>query len=291
MAFLKTKYEKKSFWVTTALMLWLLAMLFFFGLRYLDPPIENGILIAFGAEVNGNTAQDAAPQTVSNNEIVTQNKVPTEILEPLAPPKSQVVPAPAPEEVLVTSESEVVVAPTTPKASAVQRQEAVETTVVEKETPKKEVVKEVKKEASAATKAALANILGAKEAKGTGVGTTENNANQGLSDGSRYANSYYGSTKGDLNGVGFGLAGRSLVAKGAVTPDCIEQGRVVVAITVNKLGVVVAADPGVKGTTNNAPCLLAPARATAMRYKWAPDPQAPEQQIGFVVINFKLGQN
>ena len=80
-----------------------------------------------------------------------------------------------------------------------------------------------------------------------------------------------------------------MASKGSVTPDCNEEGRVVVAITVDRSGKVIAADPGVKGSTNNAPCLLAPAQATAFMYQWAPDTQAPEKQIGFVVINFKLG--
>jgi cytochrome c1 len=132
--------------------------------------------------------------------------------------------------------------------------------------------------------------LGAASASGPGIGNTENKANQGLSDGSLYANSFYGSDKGNPNGIGFGLAGRSLVGKGTVTPDCNEEGRVVVAITVDPSGKVIAADPGVKGTTNNAPCLLEPAAATAYLYQWAADSKAPAKQIGFVVINFKLGQ-
>ena len=52
----------------------------------------------------------------------------------------------------------------------------------------------------------------------------------------------------------------------------------------------IATTPGVKGTTNNAPCLLEPARKTAFLHKWNLDAKAPTQQIGFVVVNFKLGQ-
>ncbi|MBT5920597.1 MAG: energy transducer TonB, partial [Flavobacteriaceae bacterium] len=48
MAFLQTTYEKKSFWTTAFILLAVLLLLFFAGLRYLDPPPENGILIAFG---------------------------------------------------------------------------------------------------------------------------------------------------------------------------------------------------------------------------------------------------
>ena len=64
----------------------------------------------------------------------------------------------------------------------------------------------------------------------------------------------------------------------------------VVQIVVNRQGQVVQATPGVRGTTNNDPCLLEPARKTAMSYKWNADSKAPDQQIGFVVVNFKLGQ-
>ena len=89
---------------------------------------------------------------------------------------------------------------------------------------------------------------------------------------------------------GYGLNGRSLISKGAVRQECNEDGRVVVRILVDRNGKVVQATPGVKGTTNNAPCLLEPARKTALLHKWNLDAKAPSQQIGFVVVNFKLGQ-
>lgn len=187
------------------------------------------------------------------------------------------------EEVLTTADSELVLPKELDEKAAETVPEKVPETVPEK------IPEKVIQQASAATKAALANILGAKEAQGSGKGNGEKSANQGLSDGSKYANSFYGSTTGEVQGFGFGLAGRSLASKGSVTPDCNEEGRVVVAITVDRSGKVIAADPGVKGSTNNAPCLLAPAKATAFMYQWAPDTEAPEKQIGFVVINFKLG--
>jgi hypothetical protein len=59
---------------------------------------------------------------------------------------------------------------------------------------------------------------------------------------------------------------------------------------VDRNGRVVDARAGVKGTTNNHPCLLEPARKTAFLHKWNPDSKAPNQQIGFVVVNFKLGE-
>ena len=280
MAFLQTTYEKKSFWTTAFILLAVLLLLFFAGLRYLDPPPENGILIAFGNTDPGNSLTLAPPiQAATEEKIVPEMNAAPEVKEVLV----EEVVSEALEEVLTTADSELVLPKELAEKAAESVPEKVPETVPEK-TPEKVI-----QQASAATKAALANILGAKEAQGSGKGNGEKSANQGLSDGSKYANSFYGSTTGEVQGFGFGLAGRSLASKGSVTPDCNEEGRVVVAITVDRSGKVIAADPGVKGSTNNAPCLLAPAKATAFMYQWAPDVEAPEKQIGFVVINFKLG--
>ena len=280
MAFLQTTYEKKSFWTTAFILLAVLLLLFFAGLRYLDPLPENGILIAFGNTDPGNSLTLAPPiQAATEETIVPEMNAAPEVKEVMV----EEVVSEALEEVLTTADSELVLPKELAEKAAESVPEKVPETVPEK-TPEKVI-----QQASAATKAALANILGAKEAQGSGIGNDGKSANQGLSDGSKYANSFYGSTTGEVQGFGFGLAGRSLASKGSVTPDCNEEGRVVVAITVDRSGKVIAADPGVKGSTNNAPCLLAPAKATAFMYQWAPDAEAPEKQIGFVVINFKLG--
>ncbi|MDA0278313.1 MAG: energy transducer TonB [Bacteroidetes bacterium] len=280
MAFLQTTYEKKSFWTTAFILLAVLLLLFFAGLRHLDPPPENGILIAFGNTDPGNSLTLAPPIQAATEETIVPEMNAAPVVKELM---VEEVVSEALEEVLTTADSELVLPKELAEKAAETVPEKVPETVPEK-TPEKVI-----QQASAATKAALANILGAKEAQGSGIGNSEKSANQGLSDGSKYANSFYGSTTGEVQGFGFGLAGRSLASKGSVTPDCNEEGRVVVAITVDRSGKVIAADPGVKGSTNNAPCLLAPAKATAFMYQWAPDAEAPERQIGFVVINFKLG--
>ena len=48
MSLLNTRHEKKSFTLTTILLSVLLLLLFYIGLTYLDPPIENGISVNFG---------------------------------------------------------------------------------------------------------------------------------------------------------------------------------------------------------------------------------------------------
>ena len=42
--------------------------------------------------------------------------------------------------------------------------------------------------------------------------------------------------------------------------------------------------------TNSDPCLVNPAIATAKTFKWQPDANAPDTQIGFVVVNFQVGE-
>ena len=113
---------------------------------------------------------------------------------------------------------------------------------------------------------------------------------QGQLYGDPYTTSYYGSPGSGGGTGGYGLNGRSLANQGKVQQECKQEGRVVVKIIVDRNGKVIDATPGVKGTTNNHPCLLEPARKTAFLHSWNSDSKAPSQQVGFVVVNFKLGE-
>ena len=123
---------------------------------------------------------------------------------------------------------------------------------------------------------------------------SEGNDNQlgdkGQPDGDPYANSYYGDPGTGSGGVGYGLKGRGAPTRQIFKQDCNESGLVVVRIEVDRSGKVIKAEPGVKGTQNNASCLLIPAKKIALSHKWSPDSKAPARQIGFVSVTFKLGQ-
>ena len=80
-------------------------------------------------------------------------------------------------------------------------------------------------------------------------------------------------------GKGFGLNGRRLESRGKVTQQCNQEGIVVVRITVDRQGDVVQAEPGVKGTTNTHPCLLQPAKETALLHKWFPGSPENSMQV------------
>ena len=158
-----------------------------------------------------------------------------------------------------------------------------------KETPPEKVTPKV----SEATKSVVSNLLKKNLQKGEeieGEGDDQEAGDKGKVDGNPYASSYYNNAGLGGIGKGYGLNGRNLQTNGKVVQDCNQEGTVVVRITVNPQGEVVRAEPGVKGSTNTHPCLMDPAKKTALLHKWYPDSQAPEQQIGFVVIQFKLGE-
>jgi hypothetical protein len=64
----------------------------------------------------------------------------------------------------------------------------------------------------------------------------------------------------------------------------------VVQIAVDKSGQVISANPGIRGTTNSAKCLLDQAKQAAMNTKWQSDTDAPDKQVGKIIYNFKLTQ-
>ncbi len=136
-------------------------------------------------------------------------------------------------------------------------------------------------------------MLNTKKSEGEkklGEGNDAVAGDKGKRDGNPYASSYYSKAGLGGNGKGFGLNGRNLQSNGTVTQECNQEGVVVVRITVNQQGQVLTAEPGVKGSTNVHPCLLEPAKKTALLHKWFPDNNAPITQTGFVVVNFKLSE-
>ncbi len=112
---------------------------------------------------------------------------------------------------------------------------------------------------------------------------------KGSQDGDPYAPSYFGGSGPGKGGVGYGLGGRGKPTNGKVFPECQETGIVVVEVRVNRQGNVVKAIPGKRGTTGTQ-CLFEAAEKTALTFKWPVNSDAPVEQIGFVSINFDVGQ-
>ena len=311
MAFLDTRHKKKSLTLTTLLLSILLLVLFYIGLTYMDPPIENGISVNFGTT-------DFGSGRVQPKERVRSEPLETPPVEPTKQEVSEAVEKvpekvqeeqvkEAPSEKVLTQEDEesirikqaqeakrkadAAAAEQKRKAEAAEQKAKAE---AERIAQQKREAEEQARQEQEAKKRKLDELMGGlNKSDGTASGSEgdDNRAgDKGSPDGDPYATSYYGSPGSGSGTGGYGLNGRSLVDKGKVPQECNESGRVVVKIVVDRSGKVISATPGVRGTTNNNPCLLEPARKTAFMHKWNLDSNAPSQQIGFVVVNFKLGE-
>lgn len=295
MPFLDTRHKKKSFTLTTLLLSALLLLLFYIGLTYMDPPEESGITVNFGAMEFGMGEQQ--PTQKIKSQPAETSEIKEEVVEEQeqAPPEEvateEVTDAPA-EKVLTQEEEEAI--RIRQQQAEKQREEAAKKAKAEQLAQQQRAAEEKARQEQEAKKRKLDEMMGGLN-KSDGVvqggeGDDSTAGDKGQPDGDPYATSYYGSPGSGSGTGGYGLSGRSLVNQGKVQQQCNEEGRVVVRIVVDRSGKVTNATPGVKGTTNNHPCLLEPARKTAFMHQWNFDSNAPSEQVGFVVVNFKLGE-
>ncbi|MFD2726711.1 energy transducer TonB [Hyunsoonleella rubra] len=282
MKYFETKHERNSAKITALIAVILLLLLFVVGPPYMDPPIEYGVAVNFGNSDFGKG--NVQPKKPVKSE-------PRVIEEPPQPESSKAEPtksAEAKEEVLTQDNAEEI---------AIKKQKEAETkakAVAEaKAKAEAERIAKEKLEQEEKRKKLDALIGGVSKSEGTETGSEGNDnksGDKGQLDGDPYAPSYFGGQGAGSGGVGYGLNGRGSATFKRLKQDCNESGLVIVKIVVNRSGNVVEATPGVRGTTNNAQCLLEPAKKIALSHKWPADSNAPSRQIGFVSVNFKLTQ-
>ena len=87
-------------------------------------------------------------------------------------------------------------------------------------------------------------------------------------------------------GISFLMPGRKITKQPKVDNLTMEKGIVVVAITINKYGDVVKADPGVEGTTTTSQYLLTKAKQAAESAKFDGGTTMPLEQKGTITITF-----
>ncbi len=283
MQFLDTKHKRKSATITTIIMVLLMLILFFFGLKYLDPPIENGIAVNFGTSNEG--SGEVQPQKVEEfvQENVSEEVVEEVVEEEVVPVEEEIV-----EEVeeVLTSESEESI-----KLKEIEenRKREAELKAAEEKKAQEEALRKQKEQDEKKKKLDAmfggfnsdANNNSTSEGDGTGSG------DKGSVNGDPNAKGYYGSGGSGGNGD-YRLGDRVPLSKPKPIYECDEEGLVVVLIEVNREGKVIKATPGVKGSTNTAPCLLQRAKEAAMRTKWQPDANAGSKQIGSIRYRFSL---
>ena len=269
MNFLETPHKKKSAIVTFFIGVLIILFFYFIGMKYYDPPIVYGMEVSFG-NTNENFSENISK---SKNQIEKNNSNQES------------------KKVLLNSNKENKILTEKKSVVKVEKKDLIDSSLVkERNKVEKQIeIKEKEQEVSESTQKLIENLIENKSKTQdiSDLDYREQNSNRGNIDGSLYSSTFYNIAGKETN---YGLNGRSLKSSGKVIQDCNQEGIVVVRITVNRDGNVIDADPGVKGTTNMDSCLLQPALKTALLHKWNPDEKAPERQVGFVVINFKLGE-
>jgi protein TonB len=253
------KKSKRKGIIGTILVHALLMVAFLFmGLKYQDPPpAEEGISINFGFSEEG--FGEVEPE--STEEL-------TEIVE---------------EEIIeqqIESTEEIVT------------QSLVETPIVEKKEKKKKVIKkeETKEEVVEEKKPEInkkALYPGSKKTKTSSEGDKKGDGNQGSIDGDPNSEVYEGGGIGK-NGTAYQLGGRKVEYKAKPIYNLQVEGKVVVIITVDRLGNVINAIPGAKGSTTLNKQLLQRAKTAALKTKFDPKQTAPTNQQGKIVYLFRL---
>ena len=298
MKYLNTKHERNSARITALIALILLLLLFVVGPQYMDPPEEYGVAVNFGTMDFGSGNKPLSePRKAVEDKVVEE-----EVVEEVQPEETIVTPTEAAtkaEEIMTQENAEAIAIKKQKEAeakakAAEAKAKADAKAAAEKVEREKREAEEKKRAEEAEKRRKLDNLIGGvKNADGNtdgGEGPDNQGGNKGQLDGDPYAPSYFGGSGPGKGGIGYGLGGRGMPSKRIFKQDCNEYGLVVVRIEVNQQGKVIKAEPGIRGTTNTDPCLLEPARKIALSHKWPADPDAPTTQVGFVSINFDVGQ-
>ena len=277
-------HKKKSASITFIVALLLIILFFGLGLTYYDPPIDYGMVINFGSTVQSSGNIKEQNQELNKLDVIGEDQ---SSVKPITKSNTEISPSMKSKSVLTERKSSISIPK---KESLVKKNQNQKKVKEDKKIEKLPIKKEIPK-VSKTTKNIVSNLLNKKkQVNDNQPNNSQSQINKKSPNQSAYSSTYYNNFISGSDTKGYGLNGRSLRSKGKVLQECNEQGLVVVRISVNRKGEVVTAEPGVKGTTNTHPCLLNPAKKTAQLHKWFPDNEAPELQIGFVVIQFKLGE-
>ncbi|GAB1857031.1 hypothetical protein MHTCC0001_18670 [Flavobacteriaceae bacterium MHTCC 0001] len=294
MKYFETKHQRDSAKITALVAIIIILLLFVMGPPYKDPPEEYGVAVNFGTSNFGSGKIQPKQPIRSEPRVVEeqpQQQQETATAEPVKATQTK-------EEVLTEDNAEEI-AIKKQKATEAKAKKALEDAKakaeaerIAKEKAEAEREAKIKREQEAKRKKLDALIGGVSKSDGATGGEGDDNraGDKGQLDGNPYAPSYFGGQGTGSGGVGYGLNGRGKASFKRLRQDCNESGLVIVRIVVNRSGNVIEATPGVKGTTNNAQCLLNPAKKIALSHKWPANSKAPSRQIGFVSVNFKLSQ-
>lgn len=235
-------------------------------------PAEEGILINFGDSESG--FGETEPQ--ENN--FEQPEETQEAVEESNTENQTEEVTPAPDEEIMTQEFE--------EAPAEETANETPAPTTKEETKKEEKKEEEKKEQEVNKKALFPGK--SQNESNTSEGEAGGEGNQGSKTGSTESENHSGGSSTGGDGVDFSLAGRNPESLPKPAYNYQEEGKVVVDITVDKLGRVTKANAGVKGSTTLDKNLLDAAKKAALRAKFDKKPDAPAYQNGTITYYFKL---
>jgi outer membrane biosynthesis protein TonB len=257
MTSLEKKNKRKGIIGTILFHALLLVAFLFMGLTYQDPPPpEEGISINFGFSDEG--LGEIEPEDTEEVTEIVEEKIIEEQIE-------------STDDIFTQS---VVETPAVEKTEEKKK-------VIEKEEPKEEVIEEKKPEIN---KKAI--YTGKKKKLNKSEGEKGGEENQGVVDGYLNSDVYEGGGIGE-DGTAYQLGGRKAIEKPKPQGNQAE-GKVVVIITVDRLGNVIYANPGAQGSTTFNKELLERAKKAALKTKFDTKQSAPENQQGKIIYDFRL---
>ena len=277
-----TEHKRKSAVLTSLVMSLLVVGLFFFGIKYLDPPEEFGIALNFGtSEVGKGDIQPTEPLRAAAQEAVKEQQ------ETVKEKVTQTAPKVA-EEVLTQDTEDAIVI----KKQIEAKKKADE--VARKERVQREAIAKQQAEELEKRKKLDALIGGINNSNGTATGGQGNDNTAG--DKGKITDPY-----GNGNGSGGGgispLGDRNLISKPEPNyeicnskKDGNEDGVVFMEVEVNVYGKVTKAKVHLKGTTTADNCILTLAKEAALKATYEPDSKATAKQIGILKYTFKVPQ-
>ncbi len=281
--------RKKGIIGTSIIALITMVLLIIVAFTAPEPPeTEEGILVNFGLDETGLG--------------MIEPSVPPVETEPSSPPR-QVAQNNQNEEAILTQDTEE--APEVKKVDPEAERKRLEKIEADRkireqieaerkrkeaeEAERKRIEAEQKREADIKNKTRDA-LAGSKNAgtTSTSEGVAGGSGNQGVPTGSVDSqNRGDGSGLGN-QGVSYDLGDRRAQSLPKPNLDYQERAKVVVAISVDRSGKVIQANPGVKGSTTLNADLLRVAKEAALKARFDSKTDAPAIQKGFITYNFVL---
>jgi hypothetical protein len=262
MSLFSDKYKRRAAIGTFLVHLVLVFVFYSFGLKYMDPKIEEGIAIEFGYVEEG-----MGEEITQTEEIKTEVVEQVQNLEEVSPEVNTDIS----EDVFTQDVDDAPVITEEEQKEQVQDQSSIEQ-------------EEKKAEASDELQQALSSLFQSTE--NTQSGDSDQTGAQGDETGSvEGAEEAIG---GEGNSAdGYELGDRKAIRKPRPNYSCNETGVVVIRVWVNAEGITYKAELDLKNTTDTSPCLVREAKAAALKTTWLADANAEPIQIGSIIYNFR----